>query len=63
MEAQRVLHEIVRVKSGMPWRPQDIGDAIVMGYLPQKATKQLWNQTKRDKYIAVNKAERSWKHE
>jgi hypothetical protein len=31
--------------------------------MPQKATKQVWNQPDRDKCVAVSKAERSWKHE
>jgi hypothetical protein len=32
------LFETVKVKPGLPWRPQDVGDARVMVYLPREAT-------------------------
>ena len=31
-----------------------------MGYLPRKAANREWNEPKRRKCVAVNKAERSW---
>ena len=39
---------------------QDVRDARVAGYLPGKAVNKEWNQPKRKKCVAVNKAERSW---
>ena len=46
----RSLCEAVKVKPGLPWRPQDVGDARAMGC--------LWRQPERKK--CVNKAE-SWR--
>ena len=40
----------------MCWRPQDAGDARVMGYLPRKAAGQVWNLVKGEKYVAVDEA-------
>ncbi|MGE9641895.1 hypothetical protein ACQP3J_33175, partial [Escherichia coli] len=34
---ERPLCEAVKVKSGLPWRPQDVGDARVIGYLLRRA--------------------------
>jgi hypothetical protein len=51
----------VEVKAGLPQRPQDAGDSRVMGYLLRKAANKAWNQPKRKKCVAVNKAERSWR--
>ena len=53
----------MKVKPGLPWRPQDIGNARAMGYLPRRATNREWNQSKKKKCVAVNKAERSWRSE
>ena len=57
---ERPLCEAVKMKPGLPWRPQDIGDARVMWYLPRRAANRVWNQPKRETHVAVNKAERSW---
>jgi hypothetical protein len=40
--------------------PQDVEDARLMGYLLRRATNREWEQFKRKKCVAVNKAERSW---
>ena len=34
---KRPLCEAVKLKYALPWRPQDAGDARVMGYLQRKA--------------------------
>lgn len=34
-----------------------------MRYLPRKAADMIWNQSKREKCVAVNEAERSWRSE
>lgn len=34
---ERPLYEAVKVKHGLPCRPQGDGDARVMGYLPRRA--------------------------
>ena len=33
---ERPFHEVVKLKSGLPWRTQDVRDARVMGYLLRK---------------------------
>lgn len=45
------------------WRHQDIGDSRAVGYLLKRAAKREWNQPKRKKCVAVNKAKRSWRSE
>jgi hypothetical protein len=52
------LCEAMKVEPGLSWRPQDIGIARVVGYLPRRAASWEWNQPKRKKCAAVNKAER-----
>lgn len=47
-------------KAGLDWRPQDVGDASVMGCL-LRATKREWNQPKSENCVTVNKARRSGK--
>ena len=60
---ERLLCEAVKMKPGLPWRPQDAGDVRAMGYLPRKAANREDNQPKRKKCVVVNKAERSWRSE
>lgn len=48
-----------KVNLGLPWRPQDAGDARVIGYLFREAANREWNKSKREKYVVVNKAKRS----
>ena len=36
-DPERPLREAVKVKPGLPWRSQDVGDARVMRYLPRKS--------------------------
>ena len=38
---------------------QDVRDASIMEYLLRRAANREWNQPKREKYVVVNKAERS----
>ena len=45
----RPLSEAVQVKSGLPWKHQDVSDARAMGYLPRKTANREWNQPKRKK--------------
>jgi hypothetical protein len=35
---ERLVCEVAKVKPGLPWRPQEVGDATVIAYLPRKAT-------------------------
>jgi len=39
------------------WRPQDVKDARVVGYLLRKAAKREWNHPRRNKSVVVNKDE------
>ena len=57
------LSEAVKVKPGLGWKPQDAGNARVLGYLPRKATDREWNQTKTKKCTVVNNTEKSWRRE
>jgi hypothetical protein len=47
----------------LPWRPQDVRDVRAMGYLLKKAANKVWSQSKRKKFVAVNKDEKSWRSE
>ena len=47
----------MNLKPGLPRRPQD---ARVLGYLPRRAVTREWNQPRREKRVAVNRAEKSW---
>ena len=60
---ERPLCEAVKLKPGLPWRPQNVGDARAIGYLSRRAANREWNQPKRKKCVSVNKAERSWRSE
>ena len=60
---ERPLCEDVNVKPGLLWRPQDVGDARVVGYLPRKDANGELNIPKKKKYVVVNKAEQNWRTE
>lgn len=51
------------MKPGLNWRPQDGGDARVMGYLLRKADKRERNYPKREKPVVANKRGRSCRSE
>ena len=53
------MHDAAKIKPALLQRLQEIKDARAMGYLLRKATSREWNQPKRKKYAAVNKAKRS----
>lgn len=62
------LHEGIKmpwceVDTWIMWRPQNIGDAKAMRYFLRKPAKSGWNQPKKKKCTAVNKAERSLRSE
>ena len=57
---ERLLREAVKVKSGLPWRPQDVDNARAMQHLVRKVANREWNQPKRKTCTVGNKAERSW---
>ena len=57
------MSEALKVKSGLPWRPQDVRDARAVGYLLRRAATREWNQLKREKCAAITPAERSWSSE
>jgi hypothetical protein len=50
---ERPLHEAVKVKRGLPWRPQDV--RYMLG--------KLLTVQETEECVAVNKTERSWKAE
>lgn len=54
---ERPLCEAMKLKRGLPWRNQDVRDARVVGYLPRRAADNEWNQSKRKRGVALNKAE------
>lgn len=60
---ERPLWEALKVKPGLCWRPQDVGDARAMGYLPSRAADWGWNPPKRENCVAVNKAGADWSSE
>jgi hypothetical protein len=60
---QRPLHEVVKVKLGLPWRHQDVGNSRAMGSLPRRVVNREWNQPKIKKCGSIIKAERSWRSE
>ena len=47
---EKPFHEDVKEKSELPWRPLDVRDATVMGYLPRKAANREQNQLERKEY-------------
>ena len=49
--------EAVKEKPGLPWKPKGVKDATVVRTLLRKTVNRKWNQPKRKKYVAVNKAE------
>ena len=54
--SQTLKQEAVTLK--LPWRPQDVQDARVMGYLLTKAANRKWNQLRGKKFVVVNKYEK-----
>ena len=62
-DPERSLCEAVKMKPGLPWRLQDVGDARAVGHLLRRAANREWKQPKRMKWFTVNKAERSWRSE
>jgi hypothetical protein len=59
---ERPLCEAVKVESRLPWGPQDIGDARALGHLRGKLLTAT-GTCQRKKFVAVNKAARSWSNE
>ena len=55
---ERPLCEAVKLKPGLPWTIHDVRDSRVMGYLLRSAANRGWNQPKRKKCVAINKAEK-----
>ena len=47
----------------MSQRPQDVDNARSVGESLRRAANWEWNQPKKKKCVAINKAERSWKSE
>lgn len=60
---ERLSYKTVKVNSGLCWRPQEGGDARVMRHLSRKIADRVWHRHKREKYAALNKAERDWRSE
>jgi hypothetical protein len=58
-DLERPLYEAVKVTLGLPWRPQDVGDARIVGYLSRGAANREWNKPKREECAVVNKATRN----
>ena len=55
---KRPLHETVKVKPGLCWKLQVVGDDKVIGYPPKKSFNWRGKQPEREKYVSVNKADR-----
>lgn len=49
------LHEVVEVKPGLHWIPQNVGDAKAMRFLPRRVAYRKCNQSKRVIYVAASK--------
>lgn len=56
--SKRPSNETVKVKPGLCWRLQVVGDVRAVGFLPRTAVDWTGNQPKREKYGAVNTTER-----
>jgi len=52
----QTLKQAVMLK--LPWRPNDVKDPRITGYLLRKAANREWNQLRRKKFIVVNKDEK-----
>ena len=52
----RTILEAVMVKPGLPWRPHYFRDTRAIKYLPRRTANREWNQPKRKKCVAINKA-------
>lgn len=48
----------VKVKPGLHWGSQGVGNARVVRHQPRKYAHREWNQSKRDKCVAGHKARR-----
>jgi hypothetical protein len=54
---ERLMHEAIRVKLKMQWKPHDIGDARHMECLLRKAVGSKWSQPNRETmWAATSKA-------
>jgi hypothetical protein len=53
---ERALNEAVKMKPGLLLRSQNVGDARAVAYLPRRTANREWNQPKRKKCVAINKA-------
>lgn len=41
---RRPLSEAMKVTSGLPWIPEDVGDARMRRYWPRRGADMVWNQ-------------------
>lgn len=62
-DLEESLCETVKLKPGLPQRPQDIGGTTAMEYLPRKAVRGSGTNPRERGSVAVSKAERSWSSE
>ena len=58
---QTLEKEVIQMK--LPLRHQDAKDARTIGYRLRKADNRICNQTKRKKFVVVNKDEGHWRSE
>lgn len=58
-DLERELPETLRMKLEFPQRPRNVEDKAVVRYLLKKDNKREQKRPKRQKYIAVNKAQRN----
>lgn len=61
--SERTLCEAARVKPGLLWRAQYVGDDRAMGYLSRRAVGSVWNKSRVEMCVAVNNAGRSRRYE
>lgn len=60
-DPERPLNKAVKVKPELCWRPQSVGNAPTMGWLPRRAAPREWNQLKRRAAVSrAGRMELSW---
>lgn len=52
---ERTLCEAVKVKPGLLWRVQYVVDDRTLGYLSRRAVDSVWNKSRIEMCVAVNK--------
>lgn len=56
------MHEVMKMKPGLQWRPKDTGYARAVRHLPKRTPHMKWNQPKRPLYIFQTEKLEEWSH-